>query len=71
MKWTIRKPKHGDTRVVRKFALFPISIRSEDGAIIEIRWLEICYIWQRYDAFYGRWKQSHFVDRVEYEDFKD
>lgn len=34
MRWTVEEPKHGDIKVKRFFAVFPVKIGNE------IRWLE-------------------------------
>jgi hypothetical protein len=58
MKWLDRSPKEGDTRLKRRFALFPTNIGNN-----VIIWLEFYYVQQRYiieyssmDGFDRYWK---------------
>lgn len=60
MRW--KKLQHGDTRKIKKFALFPIT----DGE--EVRWLETVTVEQRcYDPDYiiFPWRTIRFIDRKE------
>lgn len=52
------KPMHGEVRIIKKFAVFPIKICRE------IRWLETVTIAQRYgyDWTGECWYNMHFVD---------
>lgn len=60
MRW-IKKNYYKSTRVVRKFALFPICVGDET------RWLETVYILQK-RAFPGApyWTDVDFVTKEEY-----
>jgi hypothetical protein len=53
-----------DTRIVKKFALFPIKAYDEKYYI----WLEWCYI-QQTNCMYG-WRNDCFVTKQDYIDFK-
>ena len=75
MRWTIPEPpKDGDIRIKRKFALFPILIDRE------YRWLEFCYIEQKFtrkrfdwdwEGFYDNaWVNGRFVARYDYENYR-
>jgi len=52
----------GDTRVVKKFALFPIT-SNKDGRVITV-WLETVKIKQRLCGIVGDWwwEDEEFVD---------
>ena len=67
MRW--KEPCSGDTKIKRKFALFPIKINKD------IRWLEWVNIKYRYyegnifkdpivykNHLYRGWKQEEFID---------
>lgn len=54
-------PKEGDTRIIKKFALFPISTSYNDETI----WFEFVYVKQRYSYING-WRNVCFVDDNEY-----
>ena len=58
MRW--KTPKPGDTRVVKRFAFFPICINGE------VRWLEMVSIRQRFwiGSVTGNhyWDDMYFVD---------
>ncbi|ACA57324.1 hypothetical protein CLK_A0105 (plasmid) [Clostridium botulinum A3 str. Loch Maree] len=55
MKW--KKPQHHEIRTIRKFLIFPLTIKSET------RWLEFVYIRQWYDDYYFRaWRNDYFVN---------
>ena len=47
-------PTTGETRIVRKFALFPIAINAE------IRWLEMVTIYQSYNTRHKGWNNDYF-----------
>lgn len=53
MRW--KQPQWGDTRIIKRFALFPITVGSET------RWLEWCYIKQHYGI--TMWLEDGFVDK--------
>lgn len=65
MRW-----KRIHSRVIRRFALFPIEIDEE------FRWLEVVYIWQRlrwtpYSVFYDyKWENKEFVDKEFYKTWR-
>lgn len=42
-------PKHGDTRVVKRFTLFPIKIKGY------MYWLQFIKIYQIYDVTKNKW----------------
>ena len=58
MRWSL--PRDGEVRIVRRFALFPIGI---DG---EYRWLETCYIKQKY-SYVLSWYNVEFSTKEEAE----
>ena len=57
MKFKIDNPSDGDTRIIRRFALFPICTKNE------MRWLEWVYIEQRWSDNYADdgWHNYRFV----------
>jgi len=59
MKWTW-KPLYGTTRVVYRFALFPIRCNSGDAA-----WLEFVYVEQMYTMRQG-WVNLRFTTREDW-----
>ena len=59
MRW--KKPRDGDIRVVKYYALFPIEINKE------VAWLETCYILQRYS--WCGWQNRSFVTQDDYEKY--
>lgn len=46
-KMPVIPPRHGDTRVVKRFLLLPLALRGE------MRWLETAYIRQQYLSKYS------------------
>ena len=61
MRWkTKTRHEHGDVKIVKKFALFPIRIGEE------VRWLEMCKIkmtyWHYHIEMHTRWEYNEFVD---------
>lgn len=48
------------SRVVRRFAIFPITIMDET------RWLEIVYLRQRYYKLSYMWGNTEFVTKEDY-----
>ena len=61
MRWIVKKPEHWDTKIKRKFALFPIRIGDE------VRWLE--WVTIRYRFIYAEteydsdvWVKESFVN---------
>lgn len=59
MKW--KGPNNGETRIIKKFAFFPMWIGNE------CRWLETVYLEQ---AYYYEWYNYRWVAKQEYLDFK-
>lgn len=57
MRWS--SPHHNQTRVVKRFALFPIRIHNDHI------WLEMCYIRQRYSFWSGVWENEEFLTKEE------
>jgi len=61
MKWET-KPRYreGDTRIVKRFLIFPVSIHGET------RWCETVYVKQRYEEGYdcNYWKWLEWIDPV-------
>ena len=62
MRWSL--PKDGDLRVIKRFALFPIGIKGE------YRWLETCYIKQRYSSILS-WYNEEFFTKEEAERYEN
>lgn len=61
MNWNNHKT--GDTRIVKRFAFFPKTVRNET------RWLETCYIKQKYFTWTyadDSWEDIEFVTEEEY-----
>lgn len=57
--------KNGDRKIVRRFALIPISINGEH------RWLETCYIELVYACNWCEgWFFEHFVTKEDYENYR-
>lgn len=55
MKWKPRPrefgPSKGDTRVVKKFLFFPLTLGGLlAGSVAETRWLEVAYVEQYYNV---------------------
>ena len=70
MKFSGYIPKHNDTRIIKRFALFPITIYDTGDPWLERtyydrRWLETVYIEQRY-TLTGYWDNYRFVDKDTY-----
>lgn len=68
MRWVNWYPRNNDKRIVKKFALFPISIYNEFYR--ETRWLETVYIEQVFNSRHDSWFDRIFVTRDEYKGFK-
>ena len=49
-------PYHGETRIVKRFPLFPIEIN------LNIYWLQLIKIQQRYDVTKNRWINEFIID---------
>ena len=64
---------YGDTRVVKRFALFPKKLPNGDTAAVEWAWLETVYIFQRVDCgkFGVKWFNQWFVSREDYLKYKE
>jgi hypothetical protein len=62
----IYRPKSGNIRIIKKFALFPISTTHDD----ETRWLEIVHIRQCYFHYNG-WRNVQFVDNNKYNEYME
>jgi hypothetical protein len=56
------RPKTGDTRVVKKFLLFPYTIYGLE--IVETRWLETVYI-KQVSTQHEEWRNIGFVEGEE------
>ena len=59
MRWSL--PKDGAVRIIKLFALFPIGIDCE------YRWLETCYIKQKYSYILSLWYNEEFSTKEEAE----
>lgn len=68
MRWVKKYNRQGDERIVKRFALFPMSIST--GYIREICWLETVYIKQTFSECYNTWLHEDFVTKDEYIEFK-
>lgn len=51
-------PEHNSFRIKKTFTIFPIEAGEE------LRWLETCYIFQRYSKWWG-WQNIRFTTNVE------
>ena len=56
---TKHEPGHGDSRVIKRFAIFPIHTTDETA------WMETVYIYQVYYSYFG-WINERFTDADEY-----
>lgn len=65
--------RHGDARVIKRFALFPKKLPDSAMNFYEWRWLETIYIFQRVDCgvFGMRWIDTCFDTRDNYLKFKE
>lgn len=75
MKFNGYIPKNNDKRIIKRFALFPITIydrcdRWLQRTHYERRWLETVYIEQYYETHMGCWTNYMFVDKDTYIKFK-
>ena len=57
-------PNDGDERIIRRFAMLPVTIGKE------IRWFEFVYIKQHYSDFYGKWISDRFADKDQWKIYK-
>ena len=69
------RPKDRDRRIVKKFALFPITIyyrcdRWLQRQYYETKWLETVYIEQEYKLQRDWWDNVSFVTKEEFIDYK-
>ena len=63
MKWTTKRYNVGETRIISKFLILPISF-TNDKDENEWRWLEIVKVKQRYTSnYYGEfwWKDIEVI----------
>ena len=60
-----RRYKNGEDRIIKRFAFLPKICSSNFGshAKIEVRWMELVYIKQRFNPTWlgSSWKDSVFV----------
>lgn len=56
MRYIFRTPKHGDTKVEKKFLFFPVIIDEE------LRWLETATIRYKFDFIIEKWEPIEFVN---------
>lgn len=68
MRWL--SPEDGMTRIIKRFAIFPIEVNREN------RWLEWCYVKQEYYqprliTMDGYWKSIKFVTEEDYDQYKE
>ena len=64
MMWVKKRAQVGDTRVIKRFALFPIRIVKI--GYTEIRWLEVVYIRQVLSK--RDWEDSSYWDGIDFVD---
>lgn len=75
MKFNGYIPKNNERQVIKRFALFPITIYDKcdpwlERRHYERRWLETVYIEQNYETHSGCWDNYRFVDKDTYIKFK-
>lgn len=75
MKFNGYKPKNNDRQIIKRFALFPITIYNKcdpwlERRHYERRWLETVYIEQNYETHSDCWNNYRFVDKETYIKFK-
>ena len=65
--------KYGDTRVIKRFALFPKKLSNLNINAFEWVWLETVYIFQRVDCglFGAKWVDVCFDTRDNYLKYKE
>lgn len=56
MRWYLYNHREGETRIIKRFLLFPTEIKNE------VRWLEIATIYQKYLRI-GGWRDVKFIDQ--------
>ena len=75
MKFNGYIPKNNDRQIIKRFALFPITIYDKCDPWLqrrhyERRWLETVYIEQNYETRDGSWNNYRFVNKEDYIKFK-
>lgn len=75
MKFNGYIPKNNERQIIKRFALFPITICDKGDRWLERRhyerrWLETVYIEQNYETHLGCWENYRFVDKDTYIKFK-
>lgn len=75
MKFNGYIPKSNETQIIKRFAIFPITIydkcdRCIERGYYETRWLETVYIEQCYRLHSDCWENYRFVNKEEYIKFK-
>lgn len=75
MKFNGYIPKNNDRQVIKRFALFPITIYDKcdpwlERRHYERRWLETVYIEQNYETHSSGWSNYRFVNKEDYIKFK-
>lgn len=56
MRYIFKTPNHGDTKVKKKFLLFPVIIDKE------LRWLETATIKYEFNFIYEKWYPIEFIN---------
>lgn len=51
MKWKADNPKHGEQRIYKRFAVFPVEIDNDIWI-----WLETYYVVREYNAKHWHWE---------------
>ena len=75
LRWSKRKRRwrNDDCRIVKRFAIFPISCKEyrDDRIDTETRWLQTVYIIQMLRTAWDeyQWKNRRFVEKAEYEEY--
>lgn len=75
MKFNGYIPKNNDRRIIKRFALFPITIYDKcdpwlERRHYERRWLETVYIEQNYESNEYCWRNYKFVNKNTYIKFR-
>lgn len=58
-------PYGGETRIVKRFALFPVKTDAEWA------WLEVVYILQVFSGRYQYWQNNEFVSREKWLEWRE
>ena len=71
MKFSGYIPSDNEKRIIKRFALFPITIYDKCNPRLERRyydrrWLETVYVEQNYEYPTGCWENYRFVDKNAY-----